>query len=495
MNAKSSLSRHARNLSISSVLSMVAGLVSFPILTRALSVTDYGLMSLIATVLTLAVAVGKLGLQHSALRFFSESEKAAATAGPLRFRSTLFFGMLAGGVAMTVMWGIASILLPAAWVGGTQMRTVLLMVAPLVVVRVIDSAVVNQLRAEERSGWIATYQLVARYLSLAMVVAALLLGNADLLHLYGATFVSELLPLVTLAFLVYRVRSIRIDSVDRALYRAMVGFGVPMLFYEISSICLSMGDRYLINAYLGADKLGVYTAAYNLSSSVRVALLTSLTAMAMPMYVRAWEQGGRGAAESILSDLARSYLPIAAGLAAILATVASSLLAVLATSRYLAGAPVIPVIFLAQAFESYFVVCAAGLYIAKRSRTVMLTLAIGAASNMGLNVLLIPQLGIMGSALSSLLTCMAVAGFFLWTGRETVAPPVPVALIGKVALSGIAAYFTASPFEFSSAWESLVVRGTIASIVYGVFICLLDRQVRGTIRSTLVGMAEKFGWS
>jgi O-antigen/teichoic acid export membrane protein len=58
--------------SVASLLTTVAGLISFPILTRIFSVDDYGRMNLISATLTVAVALGKTGIQHSIVRYRSE---------------------------------------------------------------------------------------------------------------------------------------------------------------------------------------------------------------------------------------------------------------------------------------------------------------------------------------------------------------------------------------------------------------------------------------
>ena len=58
-------------------------------------------------------------------------------------------------------------------------------------------------------------------------------------------------------------------------------FGVAM--NEFSGRILSMGDRYLIQNILGADSVGVYSAAYNLCDYIRSILLGSLVAAAQPM--------------------------------------------------------------------------------------------------------------------------------------------------------------------------------------------------------------------
>src|SRR5690242_17842047 len=82
---------------VTSAMTMLAGLVSFPLLTRVFSVADYGVMNLVAATVTISVALGKLGVQHSILRYWSE-----ITAGKSRYTmpqliSTTFLGMVATG--------------------------------------------------------------------------------------------------------------------------------------------------------------------------------------------------------------------------------------------------------------------------------------------------------------------------------------------------------------------------------------------------------------
>ena len=64
--------RHIRNYATGGLFSALIGVATFPILTRSLSVEDYGILGLILSTLTLFVAVGKFGIQHSILRFYAE---------------------------------------------------------------------------------------------------------------------------------------------------------------------------------------------------------------------------------------------------------------------------------------------------------------------------------------------------------------------------------------------------------------------------------------
>ena len=51
---------------------MAAGFISFPVLTRVFSVSDYGIMSLVTTTVFIALAISKLGFPESIVRFYSE---------------------------------------------------------------------------------------------------------------------------------------------------------------------------------------------------------------------------------------------------------------------------------------------------------------------------------------------------------------------------------------------------------------------------------------
>src|SRR5262245_54345156 len=100
MNQPTALKRlalHVSHYSLGSLLTTIAGLISFPLLTRVFTIDDYGAMNLIAATLTIAVAFGKVGIQHSIIRYHSEisAGKRAFTLDQLY--STTVLGMAATG--------------------------------------------------------------------------------------------------------------------------------------------------------------------------------------------------------------------------------------------------------------------------------------------------------------------------------------------------------------------------------------------------------------
>lgn len=64
------IATHYLRYSTANVLVILAGLVSFPVMTRLLDNAQYGILGCYETWVLLAVAIGKLGAQHAILRFY-----------------------------------------------------------------------------------------------------------------------------------------------------------------------------------------------------------------------------------------------------------------------------------------------------------------------------------------------------------------------------------------------------------------------------------------
>ena len=102
--AAGGMARHLRNYASAGILSAVVGLLSFPVLTRNLSVSEYGIVGLIASSLALFIAVGKLGVQHSVIRYFSQIKNGniAFTVGQMNSTVSMVFFVLT--CMTTALW-------------------------------------------------------------------------------------------------------------------------------------------------------------------------------------------------------------------------------------------------------------------------------------------------------------------------------------------------------------------------------------------------------
>ena len=98
------LARHYLRYSTANLLVMMAGLVSFPLLTRLLDNTQYGILGYYETWVLMAVAVAKLGAQHSIQRFYPHGGDAARMRS---FATNLFYLPMIGSLAL---WALGTAL-------------------------------------------------------------------------------------------------------------------------------------------------------------------------------------------------------------------------------------------------------------------------------------------------------------------------------------------------------------------------------------------------
>jgi O-antigen/teichoic acid export membrane protein len=466
---------------------MVAGLVSFPLLTRLLSVEEYGLMNLVTTALGLGVAVAKLGTQHAVLRLHAEVRVREGDAGLRRLASTTLAGMTLGGLLVALLWALSAPVLPAAWWADPRVVPLFVMTAGLIMVRALESGFVGQLRATEASGTLNGYLVIKRWCALVATLAMLFLVARDLQAFYAATITVEVVALVWLARWCLARQPVAWADVSAPQWRAMVAFGLPMLASELGSLALSLGDRGLVQHRLGAEALGVYVAAWNLCDYIRAALLAAAVAAAQPAYLRLWAESGPAATASFLSRFVHVYALTACGLVAAVSSVGAEMLTLLASSRYAAGAVVVPWVMAALAMEALVVVLGAGLYLARHSRGIAVAMLAGAAVNLALNALLLPRLGLAGAGVASFVGYGLVLVLCAVAGRRTLRLSLPWLPLLRAGAFGVVAHAAATGLSAGSVLETLLLRGTVAVAVYVALVVAFD----GTGRSALAGLIAR----
>jgi O-antigen/teichoic acid export membrane protein len=472
------LARHVSNLSAANLLTTVAGLVSFPILTRLLSVEDYGVMNLVATLLAFAVAAGKLGVQHASLRFHGDARRERGEDGIRTWAATVVVGMTLTGAAVTVTWSIVVALAPEHVWNDARMRGLLLLTASLLLLRTIESALTSLLRAREETGAIALFAVARRWLLLAATLGALLLLSRTLWAFFGATLVVELIAVLGLFAWVRRRVPIAASAAHLPTYRAMLAYGLPMIGVELATVVLTMGDRYLIQRLLDAEQLGLYTAAYNLCDYVRIVALAGIVQALLPSVLRTWSDEGPEATATLLSKVSRSYALIAFPTVAGVAAVADVLLPLLASEKYANGARIVPWVMAGMAFETYVTIAAVGLLIRKRTLAMMAVLLASAVLNIALNLAWIPRWGISGSAAATLVSYVLVVVATRWIGRDVVRPPIPWGPIAVHAGAAAAMHVAVSDIDAGGRVATLVVRVLAGATLYAVIVAAADPRAR-----------------
>lgn len=420
------------------VVQGVVGFLTIVVFTRLLSPEDFGHYALAFSVTTLAHTATFSWLEASMARFWAAERTPGGLATHFASLYRTSFAVIAifVPVAAVVVW-----LLP------------LTPALKLAVGFGLAGAPIRNLAklAQERfraSGEVSK----AAAVDMGVAVLGFLVGAG--FALAGAGAASPMLglmiaPLFALPFILPgELRQTTGGVVDRARLKAYAAYGYPIAASLTLALVLASTDRFLLAAFMDAAAVGAYHASYSLANRTLDVMFIWLGAAGAPAMVMALERGGREALRQTAleqgSTLILIGLPAAVGLALVARPMAELMIG---EPLRVAAALVTPWIaasaFLSGMIAYYF---GFGFTLGKKTGLLLVTMAIPAVCNIGLNLILIPRMGVVGAAVSTALSFAIGLIACLLLSRRAIALPMP--------------------------WDSLIRCGLASAVMAGVVMTL-----------------------
>ena len=219
-----------------------------------------------------------------------------------------------------------------------------------------------------------------------------------------ATILSDLISVVFLTFKSKLWRYINFKDIDRELLQVMLQYSVPLIPAQLLWLITNSSDSFMTTHYLGSDYNGVLSAAYKIPNLLSTVYL---------MFGQAWNMSAiteddsddRDSFYENVFDFNQSLLYI---------LVAGCLLIVQPVTNFWIGADFrdcvkySPIIIYATIY-SCFTTFMGSIYLAsKQTKRSLFTSLVSGVINVGLNVILIPRIGLYGPPISTVAAYMTV---------------------------------------------------------------------------------------
>jgi O-antigen/teichoic acid export membrane protein len=477
------LFKHSAQYLSGRVLVMLLGFISFPLFTRLFSVADYGTINLIVKIVVTVAILSKLGIQHSIVRFYGSYSGPDAIR---RFCSTVVWGGVLGAALVALSSGIVLATLP---MGSTKaaIRGVSITAMLLVFTGGLRPIMSNVLRAQEKTKFYNVLEVINKIIGIVVVCGLVFLLGATPQAYLGGTLVGESIAVGMVIWYLMRNGFFSPKVFDCKIFLTALRFGAPLIAYEVAGMVLDSGDRVVVNAYLGPTQLGYYSAAYNVSTYIQELLATPLNLALFPLCVDLWHKsGGYERTQTFLNTAFRYYLAASIGLLAIVSVTARDSMVVLASPKFLESYRLIPLLVAGMiVFATTFFFNMGLALFNKTVHMAVLTIA-GAALNIGLNIVLLPIMGIQGAALATFLSFLAMAIATAVASFRYLPLKVFSGNLLRYLLAGSIAVILVRPLSFRYVIIELTIRGTAALAIYVAFLYLTDSEIRGAAQR-LVG--------
>jgi len=259
-------------------------------------------------------------------------------------------------------------------------------------------------------------------------------------------------------------------------------YGYPVAASLILALVLSSTDRLVLATFLDEAAVGAYHAGYSLANRTLDVMFIWLGAASGPALVMALERGGASALKAAAREQAGTFLlialPAAVGVALVSQPLADLIIGEQLRDQAAAVTPLIAVSALMAGLTTYYFHQAFTL--SRRTGRLLQAMAIPALVNLGLNVVLIPRMGVMGAALATALS-YGVGILASWgLGRRALALPVPWNALLRCGLATAVMALAVSRLPAAGGLEELVLKASVGAVVYGLAAWLLNAaDVRG----------------
>ncbi len=392
-----------------------------------------------------------------------------------RARGLIAWGMVIPAALTLVLAATGPIWSPALGFDGFDRLVVvtLLWTVPAVSVQLAMAL----LMGEDRLGSFAAVSLLSTIGSQAVGLLLLFTVQRDVLtYAWGGVVGQTAAMVVGLIVVRPHWRGIA----DLPTFRHALDLGVPLMLSGVSVIVLSSGDRLVIQRVLGSEEAGRYQVAYTVGFvAVMVVTMTGQAWAGRIASVRdeneQWSVIGRSR-----DELYRAFGPMILGVM----LAAPLLLRVLAPATF-RPASLLPVVLLVLTSGVPVIGALASgraLITSRRTKPIAIAAGVAAAVNIGLNVIMVPWLGLGGAAGATLIafTLQAVIQrLLLPRGRRWPRTPasVVVVLTCCVAIAASSAYLPQD-----AAWIAARAFAAILCLPW-LLICLQRARLGATSRN------------
>ncbi len=388
---------------VGGVANQALAIILVPIYARQLGLQNYGVVAIVTTTLSLCTLVTTLALPQSFFRsYLKEAESPARRAEVLR--TTLGLRLLVSVAAFAVLIALA---LPLATVllGGSDAWLLLGLIAPIVLFDTVNLVPLSFLRAERRPrpyAVISFGRAVIGSLLIILFVVVLDLGvTGVVLGSAGSALLAASAGLALLA------REGRLGiGLDPALARHMLAFSLPLVPAAVAGWTLNLSDRYLISAFEGAAAVGTYSAGYTVGLAINALAIAPFTLAWGAAY---WEIARQSDAPAVIARVLTGFTALASFAALGLAALSTDVFRILLTPEFEPGRFITPFSAYAYVLYGVFTIVTTGLNLESQTRRLPAILGATAAANVGLNLALIPLLGYLGAAVSTVLSYAMLA--------------------------------------------------------------------------------------
>jgi O-antigen/teichoic acid export membrane protein len=378
-----------------SIISKLIAVALLPVYTRFLSPADYGAAEVMFAAVVAASIVIRLGVIEALLRFYYKTDEVPDRVVATSFASLFWAGTVSALVLMPFAGPISDALL-----GTTDAELARVAIAGLWVLT-LSEYLLTLFRLDERARAFFTVTMLSVLLTIPVTLVLVVGFDLGAIGLLLGSFGTG--TAVVLGLIFYHRRRLSLIP-DVPLFRRMMRFGLPTMPAELSLYSLSFVDRIIIARSLGLAEAGLYSIAIKVSQSVNVLVRGFQLAFPPLAYSITDDDDARNAYSAVVTW----FVVVMAGVVTTIWLTAPWIVRIIAAPEFFDAQEAVGPVAAGTALYALYMVLLVVLGRTGRTEFNFPATLAGVASNIGLNLLLVPAWGIVGAGVSLVISYAVV---------------------------------------------------------------------------------------
>ncbi len=267
-------------------------------------------------------------------------------------------------------------------------------------------------------------------------------------------------------------KKIGLKRPNTAHVKKYLSFSVPQIPSAALLWIMDSSDRYFITSFLGLSQTGIYSASYGIGTLMYL-FYFPISFVIFPIVTSLWEKGDISGVKIYLEYSTKIFLFLGIPGSAGVYVLSKPLLVILSTSAFSVGGGMLTfLVALSTIFLGIYQINLYIIYLIERVKFMPIIVGLSALINILINIVLIPKIGIIGAAISTLVSYALLALIVLIWAKSSIGYKFDLIFISKVIVSSFLMLLIIQFIPVTNI-ITLVIAILVGTIVYVVFTLIL----------------------
>lgn len=268
--------------SVGAAVPMILNFIKTPIFTRHFSPTDYGYLTLINTTYSYINLFAFSWLLSCVWRYYLHEKNNNELE---KFYTNIIFLFLVGLIITsiaTIIWIICN--------NNMLIKKLVLSNYINLITASITGIYLVIIRLDGKSFLYNLYNISISIMSFILLFVLTFVFNSSIDAMLNCNNIVNVLFSIYIAYSFLKNYKINGNNISKKFIKELITYGFATVFFNMSLLLLTSGDRYVIKIFYSTDKVGIYNQIYNLAQISIVAFINIFFNIINPYAFKQYEE-------------------------------------------------------------------------------------------------------------------------------------------------------------------------------------------------------------